>query len=554
MIAYTALLLFLIGVFNSFKVSAGFDKVLSFFTFISLVFIFANFCDSEVVGSKEHIFSLAWNSTPGKDIKFDIISNSYNKQIIIPFFALTLLGIFYNLNFRYEESRSTFSSLLVFNLATLIIMVTSNNFVQLLTALFVVDILSVFIIKDSLSYRRYIMLNILADMILFMVLAIINSQVDSLDIRQILRYKQSGMYIDFLAVSGFTAVLIKIGMFGFHIGFADLKNVRLHRLQQILFMSSPLAAIIVLLKFHILWQTSEYFIVYLNAACISTMFWSFYGVVFIDSFKSKIIYLQTMFWALFIELLRFNGFIWNDMLSRLLVAMYLLISSMYLIYYYHNRLPGAYQMGKLTIRKTDIQKYIFFMLWLLIIVMSGILTEIYNNSNRYYIWLFAVMFVLALSSVIQQIYFSEKNIALKSQDLPNKKAVFTTISGLSLFLLYEIDYMALPVFGFAAGFLILCRYFSLSANTELPTSWQTKSPFNTIYKSIISAIRHFGQFIRLFIDKLLIEKVIFSIAMFFSQVFIRIFRRIHNKLLSGGFAVFMLLILLLWLSFNKGEF
>jgi len=235
-----------------------------------------------------------------------------------------------------------------------------------------------------------------------------------------------------------------------------------------------------------------------------------------------------------------------------LLAMYLLMSALYLLYYYHNRLKSTRQMGRLTIYRTDKRNFVFFQIWLLIIAITGILTEIYNNSNRYYIWIFAVLFILSLSSVIQQIYFTEKKITVKMQDLPSKKVMFSIMLCLTLFLLYDIDYMALSVWGFAIAFPILCRYFSLSINTEFLESWQENSPFNAVYIFIIRAVRHFGRFIRLFIDRLLIEKIIFNVIMFLSRIFIGLFRHIHNKRIGGIFTVMVVLSLLLWLSFNKG--
>ena len=74
MIAYTVLLLFCIGIFSSIKVGVKVDKVLAFVTFASLFLVFANFCDG-MLDAAEHSFSFMWNTSSGRDLKFEIISN-----------------------------------------------------------------------------------------------------------------------------------------------------------------------------------------------------------------------------------------------------------------------------------------------------------------------------------------------------------------------------------------------------------------------------------------------------------------------------------------------
>lgn len=175
--------------------------------------MFLFFFAGDFLAGRESSFSFLWNSSPGGDINIDIVSNIYNYHLILPFFMITLTALLQNLLFRYEERRSFYGAVLIFNLVTLITMITGNNFVQLLCAIFVADILILFLVKDMEAYKRYILLNISADMIIFTIMAIINCKVDSLNIHEILRYKQTGHHLDFIAIAGLTAVFMKIGLF-----------------------------------------------------------------------------------------------------------------------------------------------------------------------------------------------------------------------------------------------------------------------------------------------------------------------------------------------------
>ena len=147
MIINTVLLLFIIGAFCSFKTGIKADKVLAFIGFVSFFMVFLNFCESFVAGVS-HTFSFLWNTSQGRDIKFEIVSNSYNYSLIMSCFAVSVLAGLHNLLFRYEERRAAYIAILCFNLISLILLITSNNFVQLISAVFITDILALLLIKN----------------------------------------------------------------------------------------------------------------------------------------------------------------------------------------------------------------------------------------------------------------------------------------------------------------------------------------------------------------------------------------------------------------------
>ena len=554
MIAYTTFLLFFIGIFGSFKTGVKVDRILSFVTFTSLFLVFGSFCESWLTGD-EQTFSFMWNSSPGGDIKVDIISNPYNYGIIFPFFMITLLNVANNQIFRYEERRSIFNSLAVFNLAALIMMITSNNFVQLLSMVFMVDILALFIIKDVNSYKRYFLMNMTADMMLFMVLAVINSLVDSLDIRQILEYKQNGYHTDFVAVCGLTAVFMKLGFFAFHIGVASLNQIRLHRLQHILFLSAPVTAVVLLLKFHALWSMSVYYTVYTDVMCVATMALSFYGCLVLDNFKSKIIYWQLMFWALFVELLKFNGFVWSELFTSLLLDMYLIVCGLYWLYHYFNRRPLVSQMMRLTSKNTFRQDCAFVLIFWSVVLMANTLAMMYNNTNRYYIWSFAVLFVLSLALMINQVIFtSSRHKNLKMSSAPVHWLYLTELSGLAIILWYYFHSHEISVFGVSLAFVIFSCINPLQKMSVLYSNkWvQNLDFFGILYRTLIKSLRLSGKILWLLVDRLLMEKVILGIIKLLGKSNIRLFRQIHQSRLGGGFVVLIVLILLIWLSYQQG--
>ena len=154
MIADTTFLLIIIAVLSSLKVGVKSDKFISWLIFLFVTGIFVYFLKHSHV-TETTVFSFVWNSSPSGNIMVDIVSNSYNCQLIFPFFLMTLMAIGYNNVFRYEERRGLFDAVMLFNLTALIMMITSNNLVQLLSGLFVVDIMALLIIKDVEKSKYY---------------------------------------------------------------------------------------------------------------------------------------------------------------------------------------------------------------------------------------------------------------------------------------------------------------------------------------------------------------------------------------------------------------
>lgn len=554
MIAYTAFLLFFIGVFTSFSVSLKYDKLLSAATFLSLLVVFLNFF-YYIQLSQEQIFSYIWNSSPAGDIKIDIISNAYNYAQILPFFIITLLAVAHNLFFRYEEKRSSHSALLILNLAALIMMITSNNFVQLLSAMFFVDILAVLMIRKVKISKRFILVNLTADMLLFMVLAIINGRVASFDIREILQYKQSGSHVDFMAVIGLTAVFLKMGFFIFQIGIIALQEIRMHRLINVLFLFSPVAALLILLKFSLLWSASPYFSVYLHALCVLTLIWGFWGSLLSNNLKAKIIYWQAMFWALFIELLRFNGFVWFAEFTYLLLAQYVLFNAVYLIYFSFNRKIYVQQMIEKSMVISNNLRGGILLILLTITILADTLTILYNRLNRYYIWTYAVLFVLSFSAFIRQVYFYPQKHPNKNISHMSAKWLFITeLMAICVFMLKDAAFSAVSVWGIMAVFALLCRTspLYLCAGLYNNEKIQKMDYVGMIYHQGLALFMLIGRFLWIFFDRMLMERLVTQVLRILTQLPIRIFRKLHNENVWGILLVILIMALLLYLSYMKG--
>jgi len=556
MVAYTTLALFLIALLGSVNVGIKRDKWLSLLVFMMFAGVFILFCGDFLAG-RESSFSFLWNSSPGGDINIDIVSNIYNYHLILPFFMITLTALLQNLLFRYEERRSFYGAVLIFNLVTLITMITGNNFVQLLCAIFVADILILFLVKDMEAYKRYILLNISADMIIFTIMAIINCKVDSLDIHEILRYKQTGHHLDFIAIAGLTAVFMKIGLFFFHIGLIGLQNIRLHRLQNILFLSSPIYGLIILMKFHVLWNSSVYFTPYLHSACLLSFAGGFAGSIMSSRFKSKIIYWQMIFWAIFLELLCFKGFEWSKDFSLLVMQMYVLSTALYLFYYYMGRKNSLAMLLKQRLNNHLGINMSLVLIFLMFTAIAGSLTAMYNRGNRYYIWTYAVLYTLSLTSFLKQAAFTaKKKIMMNGHKIKFHGTIILYLGFLSAFLLQPLRLAALPVLGFALAFIVLCKVSpaaSICQKNALCSKYENTDFIGNLYKYIfIKPLRLSGRFLWLLIDRLLVEKIMFEFSIMVAHKGLHWFKNIHRHKTMGGSIAALILLGLICFSFVYG--
>ena len=552
MIAYTTVLLFIIGFFSSIKVGAKADRFLSYVSFASLFLVFCNFCDSFINGG-EQVFSFMWNSSPSRDIKIDIISNPYNYGIVLPFFVITLLSVANNLLFNCQRRQSIYGVMLIFNLAILIMMITSNNFVQLLSAIFLIDILSVIIVRKIEDCKRYILINMCADMLLFMVLAVVNGFVDSLDIHQILQYKHVGLHEHFLTFAGLTAVFMKIGFVVFQVGILGLKDVSVGKLLNVLYLSAPITAIVLLLKFHIMWQNSEYFARYFDIMCITALIWSFAGCLIANNLNIKLIHWHMMFFALFIELLKYNGFLWSPLFTSLLLDMYLLSCAIYFLLYYYNPAKNVTDMISQQLNLHYKCNTVFWLLVVSIVLMSMTLTLMYNNGNRYYIWTFAGLFLLSLSCVFNQIMFAaNKNKTENENNIPFPKLYFIELNAVAAILFYFFHINALSVWGITIVFVVLCCISPLQKLSFLYkiTALQDSDVLVRIYRFAENMVRACGKFLWLVVDRFLMEKLIIGSVAFWGKANIRIFRRLHQSRWGGSLLVIVMLLLLLFISYQ----
>lgn len=564
MIADTALFLIVLGIIGSIKTGVKADRLLSLFMFL-LFTVFFLFFYYQPVFPKNADFSFVWSSLPSGSIYVDIISDKANCALLFPFLLLTLAETGKNVIFRYEERRCAYNSLLLFNLLALLMMVSSNNFVQLLSGMFAVDILAFLIMRDVDNSKSYVMLNFLADMLIFAVLAVINSQIGSLEIQEISRYRQLGHNLDFTALCALASVFIKLGFVPFQCAFLPLRGIRFHRLQSIIFLTSPAAALILLQKFNMVWSFSAAFASVLSVICLFSAALNAAGLLFTDDIKAKTVCLQLLFLSLFVKIFQYSGFIWQEKQTQLFLSAYTLVNCVYFFYYYANRRKkiSQFEFPKGSPLLACCVCFVVSASLLFPEIFPADIKKIGQNlpekllSAESAVLFFASVFLYGTAVLLHQLFTGRRKSDREKKFLPSGKMFFWLLQTAILFLIIRRKPFMLSE-AVLYGLVFLFISFLPVPAFILQYCKQNKIQFLSVsadfYQRVfIAPLQFTGRILWLLVDWMFVEKLLVGTLQTFLLAFVRLFRNMHYNRIIGGLFLLLLLSGLLAASFYQGR-
>ena len=261
--------------------------------------LFFAFINSWLHGHTES-FLVLWDASLSGDIRLNINSSLRNYRMVFPFFAITLFSLINNLTFRFETQKKNISAFICLNFAALTMLITAGNFIQLITFVFVIDILSQLFIQDINAGRRYAIYNLVADMGLFLAFALLRGGLENLTISRLTSVNVP--HHDFAALIILISLFIKLGFFVFHTCFLDLKSARFHRLIMLFYLSSPAAALILFVKLFGFLSEFTAFLPIVNTAVVLTVAWGAMGAVIMNNLKEKLVYFNMMLISLLIKI------------------------------------------------------------------------------------------------------------------------------------------------------------------------------------------------------------------------------------------------------------
>jgi len=239
----------------------------------------------------------------------------------------------------------------------------------------------------------------------------------------------------------------------------------------------------------------------------------------------------------------------------LLVEMYVFMITMYLLYFYNNRCSTVSQMMKLRITHKKRLASVAFILLSVTAATANTLALMYNQANRLCIWIFAVLFLISAAATVGQIFFYQcKRYSGVQHDIKFKWTVFVELLLLCCGLQYGVGVKNVLIWltPVVLAVLIMCPLLWKTAYFYKIRCLQTGDILGRIYRVVIRSFRLCGRFFWLLLDRLFLDKFVLGVAMIFSHLCLRMFRRLHGKPFLGGLTVLLLLVGLLWLSHRAG--
>lgn len=239
---------------------------------------------------------------PYETLKADInISSSLRmQQMFVPLICLLAALVYLNTIYASEHHSLHFNTLMLLNFIALILLASSHDFLQLMFAGSMFSIIG-FYMPDLIQPKKKIFIfNFLAEMSVFMALAIVYATTDSVSLRELSEYEKAGRHQDLVACLLLFAVGCKCGLFLLNGQYFDLKDVLFNRILGIMALSVPLSGLVLADRLYPLFQASSIPGKVLPWWCLISIIVAFVSAVINNNLKSKVI---SLFLALYAYML-----------------------------------------------------------------------------------------------------------------------------------------------------------------------------------------------------------------------------------------------------------
>ncbi|MBR5154850.1 MAG: hypothetical protein IKW58_03905 [Alphaproteobacteria bacterium] len=532
MVINTLLCLTFVSIAGFINRGVRWDKIIAWIMFFISIFLLYNYIEQIINGVKQG-FSFVWNESKSGVLTIDFFPSPTSNQFLVPLFGISILAIFNNNIFRYEERKAVFNSLILINFVSLSLLICAQNYVQLITAIFVSDIVGYVLLKDVDSSRHYVIYNFFADTCLFMVLSMVSGIINSLDISKLFTYEQIGRHKDFVGLVTSVALFIKIGVFSFHGYLLELSRARFQRMSTVSVLFSPLSGILLLVKLHNLLTVSDLFLPLYKVLSIFTFFTGTVFFVLKNNIRQKMVYFNMAFLGIILILLGENDFSWGVLLSSLYIILYLYNVMFFKLYLYQNRQDNVSDM----INAKEINTDIMFVILLLLAILTNLFVSImYNVSSSlggmlsFYL---SIILSLSLAIVLNHIYTSPKARRLDYLN-KNSNRVWSFIFNALIIVLASYHFKAYNVanFIFLSIFFIIVWIPYIGATRRFYNNkfLQESSIANQIYYYILAVpLMYISRMLWLMVDTVFSEKIVENITARFNKIGISIFFKFNRK-------------------------
>ncbi len=492
-----------------------------------------------------------WLKIPNLSINLEITINAHNIYLVSALLVLALLVLMQN-TFGSETAKNALNGLVLLNLLSALMLVFAANYIQMLVAVGVSDVLVFSIINKVEAKKRYIYANFLADIGLVSIFAVILGQSGNIELGPLADYARLGHHKDFVAIMLLLCIFIKTGLFLFQGTYVGLRLLGFNRLNLIVFTATPLTGYLLLLKTESLLTISAYSYPLLKIFALASILWGAYGALIIDNLRQKAVYFALMFWGLVYAFAAFGSRLASLDFAMLLMAAFLFSQILLLISIAASNENMVSEMGGFI-------KNLKFTFLLIVAILSAYFSALLmlQPDNLWLVWGYIVLFGLVSSQIIGQILLGESHADERVQAMLHNPPALMWLpaacmaAGMGYYFRIAPFYLV-PVLG---GWLLL---FAVRPLRQLDRWYesdivQEADYMNALYEwLIITPVKVIGRVLWLTVDFIFIERTIINSVQNALKFMICIFRRIHSGTLGGAILFILLGFAVIWWSWRYG--
>lgn len=524
MLAQTIGYLILTGIGHIPFLKAKYQK---FFCFIGIlitaVILYRLYTHASVVSG----FAFEWLSIKNNQLIININSNLPNLLMVAPIFGAMLFVMLYNLIYVLEFDRVKINLLALFCGINLTLLVCAQDLIQLIIAASFSTVLGYTILNNVLARRKFVFYNLVADMALVMLAAMLRSQENITDIQMLGAISNSLAYPWVLGLLLMVFVWLKAGLFSLHNAVLDVHYVKSNRQMMVMYLTTPLAAIVSLYKLKFITDLSVEFELALEVLAGISLAWAIWAALIVNNIKKKQIYLNLMFFALMVALIAnksltpqiFAFFMLESFLLNLLFVLVVNAAS--------NETLVSLMGGFLRYLKTT---FVCSVLASLVIIQRTL--SLVTPENKCWVYAFLVAILIVTANLFREIYLgkthADDNVTARLKN-PNF-LYFVPIFALAACLYVPGFYPPILAL-WAAGFVlvIVVPFLRPLEKFYAKENVQDSEFFYHLYDSMLMLpIRVLGRVLMITIDFLIIEKTIIASISKFNHVAVLAFQKIHG--------------------------
>lgn len=444
--------------------------------------------------------------------EFSISSSKGIQEMLVP--LMLLLGGLVYLNTIYPDEQHSLrlNTLLILNFVGLILLFSSHDFLQLMFASCIFSLVSFYLPDLMLPKKNMMIFNFLAEISIFMALAIVYGKIDSVRLIDLSKFVSRGAHKDLVSALLIFAIGCKCGLFLLNGHYFSLKHVSINRIASILIFSSPLSGLILLSKLRVVLDASEFSSYVVSYWCGLSIIINLGISIFNNDLRIKLI-------ALSLSLYSYTASIIFDDSQILYTVIPVILTSLFLIILFFQVIDKSALPETNVSRLGGLWYYNKFDLLLIMVIILGLTSELLLYPVNMITNILVSFFVVSLALIVKMVYFGKS----KQTNNPNISFLYwLPIIGICSFIVYilkswtNVDFYKINSLIFAVLALIPCKIFIKVGTSSV---WQNDILTKFYETLIVSPLKFLGRILWLAFDVVVIEKsIIGSVSMITSSI------------------------------------